>query len=786
MTANTENPAASTAAAFPFGTKGETLARLAERLRAPVLCEQVLFDVAEWRANPAAVVAGVVERFAATALAVRSSARGEDSWVASMAGAHDSIVAVPPDPTALTDAIERVIASYRTADEGHQVLVQPMVTDVAIAGVVLTRELDTGSPYYVIDYDDATGRTDAVTGGAESKTLLVHRGQTGALQSPRFRALIAVVREIEEVSGSDQLDIEFCITGAERIFILQVRPLAARRHWTPLPDQLLDSGLAGIRDRLEGLLGRDPDLVGGTTIFGDMPDWNPAEMIGSAPGGLALSLYRTLITDATWVRARGAMGYRPMADQPLLHDFAGRPYIDVRRSLNSFLPAGLPDDLGEALVDHQLARLAAHRELHDKIEFDIAITCRHLDFATPAGRLREAGFAPSAIEALGERLGHLTEQALAARAGSLDGLLRQCQSLAARRRQTAGLPPREQALALLRDCMDNGILPFAQLARHAFIGVSLLRSLVAREAITQTDSDRFMRGIHTVAADIVDDMAALSRGELAMAAFLERYGHLRPGTYDVQSWRYDERPELYLGAAERPAAIEPPFDLPSSQQAAIARLLDEAGYDLPPADLFAYVRQAVSAREQAKFLFTHNISDALVALCRWAESRDIARDDLAHLAIDRIAASDDAGVLREAIARARDDHRLTRAIRLPHLIVSADDIDVVRLPLGRPTFITDRSVTAPTRRLGTGRPDDLNGHIVMIESADPGFDWIFSHDIAGLVTKYGGTNSHMAIRCAEFGLPAAIGCGERLFDSLAQGPAVALNCAARTVRLAGG
>ena len=56
--------------------------------------------------------------------------------------------------------------------------------------------------------------------------------------------------------------------------------------------------------------------------------------------------------------------------------------------------------------------------------------------------------------------------------------------------------------------------------------------------------------------------------------------------------------------------------------------------------------------------------------------------------------------------------------------------------------------------------------IVIIEGADPGFDWIFSQKIAGLITKYGGANSHMAIRCAEFSIPAAIGCGEQPFEKI--------------------
>ena len=63
---------------------------------------------------------------------------------------------------------------------------------------------------------------------------------------------------------------------------------------------------------------------------------------------------------------------------------------------------------------------------------------------------------------------------------------------------------------------------------------------------------------------------------------------------------------------------------------------------------------------------------------------------------------------------------------------------------------------------------DLNGKIAFVRSADPGYDWIFSRNVAGLVTMFGGANSHMAIRCAELNIPAVIGCGEQNFNRWSQ------------------
>ena len=56
----------------------------------------------------------------------------------------------------------------------------------------------------------------------------------------------------------------------------------------------------------------------------------------------------------------------------------------------------------------------------------------------------------------------------------------------------------------------------------------------------------------------------------------------------------------------------------------------------------------------------------------------------------------------------------------------------------------------------------MENKIVLIENADPGFDWIFTKKIKSFATQYGGSNSHMAIRAAELNIPAVIGCGPKI------------------------
>ncbi|MBO6948150.1 MAG: hypothetical protein JJ855_09235 [Rhodospirillales bacterium] len=766
---------------FRFGTKARTLESLNGALHKARLCPQITVARTAWFENADAVAEDILTAFGGKPLAVRSSARGEDSDSESLAGAFTSLLHVAPDASAIGQAVNHVFASYHTNHEADEVLIQPMVENVVLSGVVLTRDLDTGSPYYAINYDQESGRTDTVTSGANSKTVLVHRARPDRLKSPRMRRLIDSVIEIEGVTGSHELDVEFCITGDNDVFILQVRPLAARSKWAQVPDAVIDAAIDNVRERIVEVSAPVPDLGGDQTVLSEMTDWNPVEMIGNAPRPLALSLYKWLITDGIWAEARARMGYR-MVGGPLLHDFYGHPYIDVRKSLNSFLPAGIDRAHADAIVTHQLSILTENRELHDKVEFAIAVTCADFETGKIETRLTDAGLNAAAQSEVGKMIHALTKTLIDAGAQGMKPLTAQANSLLSGDAGSSSTGRLAQAQQLLMRCRTDGTLPFSQLARHGFIGVQILRSLVTRGAFDEQHAERFMHGVRTIATELIQDINAVHAGELDVDGFMATYGHLRPGTYDITSLRYEESPELYLGHGEpRLLPAHEPFVPDTRQRGAIQDLIDEIGFDITTDALLDYISAAIKGREQSKFAFTRAISDALKLISKWGAENGLSRDDLSYLPIQEFTGDPDPARLRELVAAAREDYVLTRALRLPHLIIDAFDIDVVRIPLGQPTFVTSGSAIAECHVLTEIDPEVIDGRIVLIESADPGFDWIFSHDIRGLITKYGGANSHMAIRCAEFGLPAAIGCGERLFDSLSKARTIELNAAARRV-----
>src|SRR5699024_4251647 len=92
---------------------------------------------------------------------------------------------------------------------------------------------------------------------------------------------------------------------------------------------------------------------------------------------------------------------------------------------------------------------------------------------------------------------------------------------------------------LLEYCKRYGTLPFAGLARAGFIAVELLQSLVSIGILTEEEKTCYMNSLSTVGKNMADDFVTLSK-----ETFLHKYGHLRPGTYDICSKRYDQSGEL--------------------------------------------------------------------------------------------------------------------------------------------------------------------------------------------------------------------------------------------------
>ena len=91
-----------------------------------------------------------------------------------------------------------------------------MVTQINSNGVAFTRDIENGSDYYVINYDDVTGKTNTVTSGLghySNRILYIYKKFNNQIKSKRFKKLIDCIKDLEKKIGLDALDIEFAINN---------------------------------------------------------------------------------------------------------------------------------------------------------------------------------------------------------------------------------------------------------------------------------------------------------------------------------------------------------------------------------------------------------------------------------------------------------------------------------------------------------------------------------------------------------------------------------------------
>ena len=787
-------------------SKGRALEYVGNKLTLFQVPDLVNFSIVSFKIDSSTIIQEIQTRFQGKSVAIRSSAFDEDRNASSAAGEYDSILGVNSlDVDEIRNGVNVVIKSIenkRPISENDEFFVQEMIQNCNISGVVFTHDLNTGAPYYVVNYDDTSGLTNTVTAGSNdhsNRSLFVYRQSTKSLRSPRFVALIDAVIELQDVVLSEFIDVEFALTEDLQPFLLQVRPMTNVSTWGQSFSTDFDKRLQLISEFIKSRQCSCVGLFGDMTVYGQMPDWNPVEMIGRAPRALAFSLYRRLITDDAWRVARERMGYAIPAGQPLMVSLAGQPFIDTRISFQSFLPNSINTKTGKKLVNAWVKRLEAEPTLHDKVEFEVAITSFSFDIDEKIEKLIGDELTDNEkTEFRAQVLDHTRSLITGAGEWSLSGALNKLKKLESKQsKYNARLLSKNIAalFQLIDDCINLGSVPFAILARHGFIAKTILLSLQKCGVFTEEEVIAFQANIKTVATDYVKDSNALQSGELSKEQFLTRYGHLRPGTYDIRSKRYDQTGQILFdtGQAITPSVADS-FEINSKQKTEIDKLLSTINFgDFGADDLIDYIEAAIVGREYGKFIFSRSVSEILEVVANFGHSHGIDREGMSHISIEDILGllinsqqGKPSDYLRFVSKQNQKAYALTNAIRLPQLLSDPKSVFVVPFQVNTPNFITHKKVSASINFLQPNKSFDniaIAGKIVLIESADPGFDWIFTQEIAGLITKYGGANSHMAIRCAEFSLPAAIGCGEKMFESLLSASQVTLDCAAGLVNI---
>ena len=764
---------------YYLGTKAETLSSLNKvGLKSGKILDQVRFTVGDWKTNHKKIIKLIINHLKEGELVIRSSNFAEDNENETAAGKFESELRVKLKNQNIKEAVDNVILSYgKDCNDEEQLLVQRFLDNVDYSGVAFSRNIQTNGPYIVINLSKEN--TSDVTSGRKCDEIFISRNSIYLVKDKIINRILECIFEVEELLKFRCLDFEFAIKG-DQFFILQVRKL--KTYKSDNFDNLIFEEITNSSKFISKYLKKN------NTIFSLMTDWNPAEIIGKFPSKLSSSIYKYIITDEIWSEARKVDGYKKVFGN-LLFDVLGSQYVDVGKSIESFIPQEVKKTNARKIKNKALSLLRLNKHQHDKLEFNIIPTCLDLDWQRWE-KIYLNNLKPSDLESYKIALKKITRNCLLSPISikTQPSIKKLILSSSGSKNSNFIL---ENAIKYLDQIRCGLTLDFARAARRGFIVASLLKSAKNIGILDNKAEIGFYKSVKTVSYEYLNDIANNSLGDDYL---IERYGHLRPNTYNLESACYYKMGINRNQVNPYELNHENDKDILAWQEnkenflQKVSKLLDIKSISLLEENLY----KAVDSRERIKFEFSKYVSASLELIADWGVNYSYTREELSYLSIFNLKELINSTLSRKNIVQYFDKEinrnqtlrNLYKSIYKPDLLVDGSELYFDLSMECKPTYVGTKIIESKILVLDSKKQyklNDINGKIICIENADPGYDFIFGYKIAGLITMYGGSNSHMSIRCSELSIPAVIGVGPQTYADLSKSNSIQIDCNSQTL-----
>ena len=672
---------------------------------------------------------------------IRSNSSSEDKEYSSSAGKYLSIGPIERnDLETIKKSWEMVVDSYEEQDN-QSVIFQNYIENAKSVSVLTSYKVGSDSAYRTFSTYYGS-ETDAITSGkySEINNFFMHRSfDILPKKYEKYNVYLKIITQLEDLFKNKQLDIEMVLDKNNSPQLLQVRPLMGKKlNKESIFEEkdIIDRNLKNYKK----LNKTTADRFGTNQIYSNMSDMNPAEMIGKKPDNIAFGLYKFMFTDTTWNIQRGEFGYRKYSGGKLMELFNNVAYINVNHSLNSFLTRNLQKESCEEIINYQLNKLKENPHLHDSIEFDISRSSYVFDTVEEFSKEYKNIISPSEIIKWHNDLIQIDTQNKSTLEKNKKIILSTFSKL-----DKSFEYSKKENIKLIRDTMA---LPFTHHSRLGFVYFAQLNSLLEKEVISEDQKKLLLLSVNSISTKMKADAYEVKIGKKTLEGFLDVYGHIRAGNYNLLSSNLKNNlnfTESLINNSEQP--LEDNI-LPKDIYTNIEEYFTINEIPLEASAWIDMFQEGISTRENSKFYYTKGI-DGILNEVGEKNTSDRELFDLLDIEFNEENTS---------------DMRLKNVL-MPDLITSNEDFYFYEEMSKNGNYIGQGTVIGDVLLIDNeaNRPNNLENKIVVIPAADPGWDWIFNYKIKSLVTKYGGPNSHMAIRCAEHNIPAILGVGENNF-----------------------
>ena len=206
-----------------FSTKSRTLLSL--KIKSAQIPKSFVFTIKQFEIDKEKIIKEIKKKFNKKII-IRSSTVHEDGKSKSFAGFFEIVLNLnSQNYEDVSNGIKKVKLSYKKYHSNkNEILIQDMIENVNISGVITTCDLKNYSPYYIINFDKGNDTTAVTSGKKNSENFIFFRKSKSKPKKKIFSRLILLAKELEKKFDNKFLDIEFAVKK-NKIYLFQVRPI---------------------------------------------------------------------------------------------------------------------------------------------------------------------------------------------------------------------------------------------------------------------------------------------------------------------------------------------------------------------------------------------------------------------------------------------------------------------------------------------------------------------------------------------------------------------------------
>ena len=220
------------------------------------------------------------------------------------------------------------------------------------------------------------------------------------------------------------------------------------------------------------------------------------------------------------------------------------------------MPLNLSKNNKANLINNGIRRLSKNPNLHDKVEFEIIPTSYYFDFTKRLKKISPKLKSKQLKEIKNEYLKLFVRNIDKNSQGSLDKNIKKIKHLEQlQNKKIYNINNKiDDIKTIFDECVTYGIIPFSILARTPY-SKEFLNSLERLNFLNKKKINNFEASLNTITSQFLNDLEFSKNIKTKFRKFVKKYGHLRPGTYDITSPRYDQNVKEFFFRKTRKTKI---------------------------------------------------------------------------------------------------------------------------------------------------------------------------------------------------------------------------------------